>query len=399
MASRSVFAAIVPLLGRQYHFSDTALGVLLGPAFAVTYGVAAIAFGSWADRHPPHRLMVVGLMVVALASGVTAIGDRFGLFFLGQLLLGLGQAAFVPAAIVMIVRDTPRKQAGPPPLSLFTGASALGRSAGFMIAGLVLAVTVTLDRTTGIDGWRILPLVMALSVAILAGLCLRVLPHRPGPPRDAPGAADRGTGALPVALIPLFAAAFAPVLIGQSVAAWMPSLLVRMRGFTPADAATFFGVILLVMGFAGQIVGGFATQRIAWIPRHPLLANAACLVAVLPLVFGATHAVRPAIIAPSLAGVLLLLGIAAFIALQAVQTTSPAGRRGTTTGIFLALVTLVGAGGGPLLTGLLSDSGVTAGDGQGLALALVLVAGGGAAFNALLALAVTIRTATPAVAR
>ncbi|WP_268796017.1 MFS transporter [Sphingomonas sp. Leaf17] len=400
MASRSAFAAIVPVLGRQYHFTDTALGVLMGPAFAVMYGVAAITFGSWADRHAPRRLMIAGLAVVAVASGIVAISDRFGLFFLGQLLLGLGQAAFVPAAILLIVRDAPRGRTGPPPLALFTGASALGRSTGFMIAGLVLAASLTLGRTTGIDGWRVLPLVMALSIALLAGVCCRTLPRHRAIRPDAPALAPaHATGPVPAALIPLFAAAFAPVLIGQSIAAWMPSLLVRMRGFTPADAATVFGGILLVMGFAGQLVGGLAIQRIAWISRRPLVANAVCLGIALPLLVVATHAPRPVVIGLSLAGVLLVIGMAAFIALQAVQTASPADRRGTTTGVFLALVTLVGAGGGPLLTGLLSDSGLTAADGQGLAAALVLVAAGGAGFNALLAAGIAIRPTTLAAVR
>ena len=388
MANRSMFAAIVPLIGRQYRFSDTALGVLLGPAFAVTYGLAAIAFGSWADRRPPHGLMIAGLAMLALASMILAVGDRFGLFFVAQLLIGLGQAAFVPAAMLLIVRDAATSRTGPPPLSLFTGASALGRSTGFLIAGVVLAATAALKPLTGIDGWRMPPLVGMLSMTGLLVVLHRLLPHNQVAAASVEAAKD---GRTPADLIPLFVAAFAPVLIGQSLAAWMPSLLVRMRGFTAAEAASAFGIVLLVMGFAGQIAGGFATQRIAWIARRPLVANAACLIAAQPLLLAATHAERSIVLIPALAGVLGLVGIAAFVALHAVQAAAPAARRGATTGLFLALVTLVGAGGGPLLTGLLSDATVTPGSGRGLGMALVIVGCGGAGFNALLALAVMIR--------
>ena len=383
MANRSMFAAIVPLIGRQYRVSDTALGILLGPAFAVTYGMAAIAFGWRSDRRPPHGLMIGGLALLAIASTIIAVGDRFGLFFLAQVLIGLGQAAVVPAAMLLIIRAGSDTRAGPPPLSLFTGASALGRSIGFIMAGIILAATASLKPATGIDGWRMLPLATLLSMMGLLMALPRLMPRdhvimTPVEPDD--------DARLTAALIPLFIASCAPILIGQSLAAWIPSLLVRMRGYTPAGAASLLGFVLLVMGFAGQVVGGFATQRIGWIARRPLVANAACLIAAQPLLAAATHTEWSIVLIPSLAGVIGLTGIAAFVALQAVQAATPAARRGATTGLFLALVTLVGTGGGPLLTGVLSDATLTPGDGQGLALALVIVGCGSAGFNALLAL-------------
>jgi hypothetical protein len=54
--------------------------------------------------------------------------------------------------------------------------------------------------------------------------------------------------------------------------------------------------------------------------------------------------------------VTLLGGLAAFVTLYAVQALSPPARRGAVTGLFLSLVTLVGAGSGPFLTGVLSDT-------------------------------------------
>lgn len=391
-----MFAAIVPLFRRQYCFSDTALGILLGPAFAITYGFAAIAFGRSADRRSPHQLMIAGLATLTLALAIIAASDRFVLFLLGQILLGLGQAAFVPAAMLMIVHNSVAYRHGPPPLSLFTGASALGRSTGFMMAGGVLGLVTALWPVPRFDGWRILPLVAILIHGIVIILCLRFVPDRSLVEATSTTKADGGR--LKGALIPLFVAAFAPILIGHSLAAWMPSLLVRMRGFEVAEAASFFGGILLVMGFAGQVAGGLATKRMVWVARHPLIANATCLVLTVPLLTLATRAQQTSLIVTSLGGVLLLVGIAAFIALQAVQAAATATRRGETTGMFLALVTLVGAGGGPLLIGLLSDSTLTAANGQGLGTALVLVGASGALFNVVIALATTLHHARLATA-
>jgi hypothetical protein len=72
------------------------------------------------------------------------------------------------------------------------------------------------------------------------------------------------------------------------------------------------------------------------------------------------------------------LGAATVASLAAVQTLAPRGARGRGNSLFFAMVTLIGVGLGPLLTGLVSDSGASLATGLGLvaAAALVLAIGG-----------------------
>lgn len=385
MADRSVFSAIAPLLAQRYGFTNTQLGILLGPALAVTYGIAAIGFGTLTDRSMPRTLVASGLAIMVAASAIMAFADGYAMLLAGRILLGLGQAALIPAAMVLVVR-TPYGVARPQVLATFTGASALGRSGGLILAGLVLGAAASFGIAPEGAGWRILLLLTALPAIALLVACLRMLPVGASTigstigstPSATPSTATRD---LIVKLAPQFAVAIGPILLGQSLAAWVPVLLIRQHHFAVPAAATFFGVILLVMGTGAQYLGGVMTARVHWFARRPILANALCLLLAQPFLMLATRSNAAWAIGTGLAGVTLLGGLAAFVTLYAVQALSPPARRGAVTGLFLSLVTLVGAGSGPLLTGVLSDTARLSRTANNLGLALELIGGGAAAIS------------------
>jgi MFS family permease len=260
MADRSIFSAIAPLLAQRYGFTDTQLGILLGPALAVTYGIAAIGFGTLTDRSMPRTLVTAGLSIMVAASAVMALADSYAMLLMGRILLGLGQAALIPAAMVLVVR-TPYGVARPQVLATFTGASALGRSGGLIAAGVVLGAAASFGIAPEAAGWRILLLLTTLPAIVLLLACLRMLPVARHTITPAPSATPRATRHLVLALAPQFAVAIGPILLGQSLAAWVPVLLIRQHGFAAPAAATFFGVILLVMATGAQYLGSVMTAR------------------------------------------------------------------------------------------------------------------------------------------
>lgn len=380
MADRSAFSAIAPLLAQRYGFTNTQLGILLGPALAVTYGVAAIVFGTLTDRLMPRILVAAGLAIMVAASTVMALADGYAMLLSGRILLGFGQAALIPAAMILVVR-TPYGVARPQVLATFTGASALGRSGGLIAAGVVLGAAASFGIAPEAAGWRILLLLTTLPALVLLVACLRMLPVGRPMIGGAPSATPLATRHLVLNLAPQFAVAIGPILLGQSLAAWVPVLLIRHHHFAVPAAATFFGVILLVMGTGAQYLGGVMTARVRWFARRPVLANALCLLLAQPFLMLATRSDAAWAIGAGLAGVTLLGGLAAFVTLYAVQALSPPARRGAVTGLFLSLVTLVGAGSGPFLTGVLSDTARLSRSTNNLGLALELVGGGAAAIS------------------
>ena len=345
---RFLIAAASPVLAARFHLSDWWLGVLLGPAFALPYGVAAILFGRRADRGGARGFVLAGVAIWTIASTAIALSPNVTLLFAARAVVGLGQAAFVPAALVLILSRTP-PDGQARALSLFTTGSSAGRSAGLLVAGGTLAAIAAFGIAVAPDGWRWLFVVTALPNVLIFALLLRVVPPAP---TAAGGATMRWRPGLSASIF--MAGAVAPIMIGQSVAAWLPALLARGHDLSTARAATIAGVLTIVAAPGGQLLGGAVMARSARARTQPAIVVAGALVlgCVPLLVAGAASSLAWIVI--GMAGFSVAAGISSFAALFGVQAIMPAARRGTGNGLFIALVTLVGAGAGPALTGWFS---------------------------------------------
>lgn len=380
MFDRAIFAAVVPIVAVRYTLSDTRSGVLLGPAIGVTYAVVALSLGRFADRGYARTLAIAGLAVWSTASLATGLANGFGAFLAARMFLAAGQAAFIPAAL-KILFDRTRPAARSIALSTFVGGSALGRSVALLIAGLVLAglAAAGIDAT---QGWRLLFVATALPNIALIVVVARLLPSG-APVSESPVAEpvmprsnwERAEcdGASTGMLAAFFVVAVMPLLVIQSVAAWMPSVLVRGGDFTQPAAATFLGAIYVVFAPGSAFLGGFVIRRYPSLLSNASGAIVAGLVVAVPFVVAAALAHDAWVIGTGMIGLTLALGVAAFIALYEVQRLAGEARRGRVGAAFLATTTLVAVGLGPLLTGLLSDLGRGVSGGLGGALVFVAV--------------------------
>src|SRR5262245_33194900 len=100
---RQVLAAVLPQIeqsmfpGQPPNSHDFELG-LLTTAFMVSYMVFAPLFGWMADRTSRWWLVGIGLIVWSLASGGSGLATTFLMLFLTRCLVGIGEAAYGPAA-------------------------------------------------------------------------------------------------------------------------------------------------------------------------------------------------------------------------------------------------------------------------------------------------------------
>jgi predicted MFS family arabinose efflux permease len=111
-ADRNLPAVAAPLLKASLGLSDAQMGLLDGPAFAVLYVVGMLA--SWPLAGSRHRFRLLAGCVATWALGMTAcaLATSFGMLVIARALVGLGQAAFVPLALSLIVeRSAPRWRA------------------------------------------------------------------------------------------------------------------------------------------------------------------------------------------------------------------------------------------------------------------------------------------------
>lgn len=373
-ADRSMAAVFGPLLSREVGLDDAALGVLLGPAFALIYAPGALIGGRW-----PARSMLIGCVAIwTLGHLIFALGSSFGTLALGRLVLGLGQAAFAPTALAVIAASFASEQQGRA-TSVFTSGSATGRSGALLLGGALLALAAGWGLAA-LSPWRVAVLAFAVPNLVVLGLLAAWIPQGVASVQDGGlrqglrRLVDRSSGLAPLALAGGFS-----VLMVQAGAAWAPSLLTRATSLDAASGALTAGWIVLVAAPVGHLAAGWLTDRFG--VRGPRLTVA----------IGVTLALSGAALM-SLNGLAVLLGYALLTAgagasavacLAAVIVRAPTETRRSVTALYMTLTGVVGSALGPFLTGVISEA-LGSGERLGDALLLVVGAGGSAAIGVLL---------------
>lgn len=355
-ADRSLPAVFAPLLKAELGLSDAAIGALLGPAFVVFYVFGLLASGHWISRFNPWR--VAGWCVLIWTAGAVlfSLADSFAGLLTGRVLLGAGQAAFAPAALMLLAGQTdPARRSRS--ISAFTTGSATGRSGAMLLGGAALAWLGS-SFAFGLESWRTACLVLTAPNLVLAVLLLRsgISQPRPITTRPGLGAALRFVAERPGAFISLAVAGAGSVFLVQAVGAWTPSLLHRTFGLEPAAAAVVFGVIVLICAPLGHLGAGWLLARPSGQQQGP-----APFVAAAAVLAGGAAAILPhtadfAFGVTCIAVLMACGGLAAAGILIGLQSVTHRDLRPSVSALYLTLTTLAGVGGGPWLTGMVSDA-------------------------------------------
>ncbi len=372
---RALPSVLAPVLKGQFGLSDTQIGALQGPAFSTLYALALLAAGHFIAGRNPYR--VAALCVAAWTAGgvLFVLAPDYPAMVLGRVLLGLGQAAFAPAALMLLTaeKDPGRRARG---ISTFTTGSAIGGSAALLIGGAALAAMAG-QVVMGLEPWRTSSLIVMGPNVILAALLWRAsrgaAPAMAGE-RAGLGEAFRLIGQRRGTLIPIMAAGVFCIMAVQAAGAWGSSILHRGFDLTPAAAAMAAGAGVLIAAPLGHLGGGWTLgsafgQRVG---AGPLMAAGMIMAALAAVGLAASGSATAAVV--GLAGVKAGCGFAAVIVLVEIQSLTEPRLRPQVGAVFLALISLVGVGLGPLLTGLISDHGLPGRTGLAWSLALMTTA-------------------------
>ncbi|UGB38275.1 MFS transporter [Frateuria soli] len=369
-ADRNLPGVAAPLLKRDLGLTDSELGLLMGPAFAVLYAAGMLLTLPMA--HSPRRFRLLAGCVATWALGMVgfALAGSFAGLLAARALVGLGQAAFVPLALGLIVEDAaPRWRARS--MAIFTAGSAIGRSVALLLGGLLLALLANWGPSLGLAHWRLMFLAMTVPNVILIVALLRCR-ERP-PQSQAPVASlSQIVGWLrrrPLLAVLYLYGAGGSVLVVQTIGAWAPSVLNREQGLLPATAALAFGALLLVASPLGHLLAGSLVDTRRRLTPTAIVAGG--LLLALPLLWALPLADSAGAASVMMALISLASGCAAVAALAGLPAMLPASLRATAVRLFLVYITVTGVGLGPFLAGVVSD-GMGQG-GRGLSLALRLV--------------------------
>jgi MFS family permease len=161
MLDNSILNVALPTIGRELHASTTALQWVTG-AYAVVFGGLMLAFGAIADRFGRRRIMLIGLVLLGVASLATAFVTTAEELIAVRVAMGIAAAMTTPGSMALAFRlfddDRLRVRA----ITLISTVGLVGLAIGPTTGGFVLAIA----------PWRVL-LLVNVPIAIVAILCIR----------------------------------------------------------------------------------------------------------------------------------------------------------------------------------------------------------------------------------
>ena len=358
--------------------SDTQMGLLLGPAFAVLYATLGLPLGWLADRSRRNTLVAVGVALWSLATASSGLAKNFSHLLLARVGVGVGDAALAPGALSLISDSFPPEKRGRP-VALYIAAQSFGAGLAMLGGGAVLAWAATqavieLPLIGVVAPWQFTFLAVGLP-GVLVALLLFVA-------REPAREASVGTGVSMATTLAwlrarwrTFGSLTALVSVMTIVAYsqnWYAALFQREWGWDISRYATWSGLALIIVGPLVVTVTGWWCDRQLGRGRAdgPLSVVIAGTVLLLP----------PGILAPLMPtgelafGVWLLnlcgLSMVSAAAPVALLAITPGEMRGQVSALFYMVIMLSGLVVGPLAVGVLNDQLFT---GQRLDLACALV--------------------------
>jgi MFS family permease len=262
---RYVGAAASPLIQKEFHLSDSQVG-LLGSAFLLVYAVAAVPFGYWADRGVRKTVVAAGVAVWSVATLFTGFARSFAQLFLSRAVLGIGEAGYYPAGTSLLSDYFPKEQRGRV-MSIWGAGSTFGIAVGFAGGGFVA------DKF----GWRSAFFFAAVPGILFALLAFGMREPLRGSAESIGRAVERMHDAsLRNFLDLLRIRTLRATILSQTLlyfvlasnAFWLPILLTRRFNLSVSKAGLLAGVVLVAGGLIGTLAGG-------WIADHRARTNPA----------------------------------------------------------------------------------------------------------------------------
>jgi MFS family permease len=246
-AARLVFVPLIPMLRSQLNISDEQLGSLQ-TMLLVVLALGSIPFGLLADRYSRKAIIAVGILFWSAATFVGGLASSFIVLLVARSFVGLGEAAYAPAAQSMISGAFPQERRASAQ-AIFAAGMLLGGACGQVVGGIIAPRY----------GWQMALFVVA-SAGILPALALFGINEPPRGPRSE---------VVPISKI-LSVPAFLSMIAGGicitfasvSLIHWAVDFAVNYKDFSLREASVGLAVITLLSLLLGVLCGGYVADRL-----------------------------------------------------------------------------------------------------------------------------------------
>ena len=246
-ADRQVVVPLLPLLRQQMGVSDAQLGSLQ-TWLLVVLALTSAPCGFLADRISRTRIIVWGVVVWSLATVACGLAPAFLFLLFARALIGVGEAAYAPAAQSMISDSFPHERRAVAQ-AIFAAGMLLGGAAGQAYGGLAGEV----------HGWKYTFIVVGL-VCMIPSLFVLKLPEPPRRPRSE--------------VVPLKTLLSVPAFLAMIVAGtfitfasvsllwWGVDFAVNYKEFSIRSASITLALVGVTSPILGVLAGGFLADRL-----------------------------------------------------------------------------------------------------------------------------------------
>jgi predicted MFS family arabinose efflux permease len=265
---RQILGILLEPIKADLQFTDSQLGVLTGPAFALVYSLVGVPLAVLADRTSRSGVITASLVAWSGFTALCGMATSFWQLFAFRLGVGLGEAGGVAPSYALIADHFPPHRRARA-MAVFSLGVPIGLGAGAILGSWIASAF----------DWRVAFIAMGVAGIILAPIFKFVVRDQPrAAGYSAPSLRDLGATFPAIARKPSFwlmgFAASLSSLCGYGLATWVASILIRSFGMSLVGAGQFLGSLLLVGGTLGVFMGGWLADRLgtrdrrwyAWLP-------------------------------------------------------------------------------------------------------------------------------------
>lgn len=358
---RLVISVLIEPIKADFGASDTMIGLLTGVAFAIFYTAFGLPLGRLSDRIGRKPVIAIACIAWSILTMLSGVVSSFMMLVVLRIGVAVGEAGAGAPSVAMISELYPARLRGRA-MAIFGLGPSLGAVLGIGFGGILAEMY----------GWR-MTLIIVGAPGILFGLILALTVKAPKPMVSAAAGAPDDNMLRTVSTllrIPGFwqvvATGSTAAITGYAIQMWTPSFMIRSHQLNIQEAGMLMGIGGGGLAILGTLVCGYATDKLAakdpgWQLGTALLGTG------LSIPFAMAFYLWPAGTAFSLGstsiptGFLFYMGFAFFgvwwtvPCFSAMSRILPANKLAQGTALFFMGVSLLGAGLGPVIAGIISD--------------------------------------------
>lgn len=365
---RQIIAVLATRIQAELRLSNFSVGLLYGPAFSLVYALCGIPMGRAADLYSRKAVILAGLAVWSVMTFASGFAAGLAMLLTARFFVGIAESALSPA-VYSLLSDYFRPDQRATVFSIYASGIFIGIGLAFLGGGSVAEAY----------DWRTALMVVGLPGLVLAAVGWIVIRELP---RGLTHAGARYELEQPLADVLRYILAKKTILLhfagfsflaftGYTVLGFVGTVLAEMH--EAGDLIPHYGWFMLATGLS-VVLSGKAADRLAgrYGPAKRFVMGIVAGLACLPLYYFG-------LFAGSGITALILIGLANVIsssyngvAAALIQYLVKPNMRALAGGLYLFVISVIGFGVGPPLTGWLMDTVFTGSYGPAKALMLVI---------------------------